>query len=559
MRRQLWLLALLFGALLTLAASGLYHPGTQEDDSLYLSASRGLAQGYGFVDLHDPGHLPHGFYPPGYPALLAALYLVFGANLWPARLLTLACALGGLALARRGLEGAPHRTWTVLLCAVNCYWVYTSAFVMSDFPFVLVAWLGLCLFPLERASLSRWALLGLLVAAGLYLRLSAAALAAGLGLAMLVRRVGVAPVLTYGGVAALLVLPNLLRSAGMEHYSEAGGYARLSVLLQNLSYYSRALPLWLWGEPEPLTDWALQGQWALNLLALATVVVTSRGLLLLGRQLPRVRIALLVVLVTALQQLNWPYQDVRFFLPWLPLFVVAALAGAGRFGRGLAVAMLVSQLTWVGWLVHGAWRFPNPPNPAYAWLAHQAAPGDVAASGKVETWLYAGLPTIYLPEDLTRLTSVLRRLYENNVRWVVVNRGGQYGDAQRVFADSVPHHLRKVHEVRREVFNSRYFNEPVTVTIYQVVGNRQAFLQAVAAFEKGCAYLDAGHASEAQTSFTDCLAQARDVDFPYARYLLGVSLQQQGQVAPARAAFEEVLRLFPGHPQASAALKALPP
>lgn len=556
--RKDWLLALLFGALLTLAASGLYHPGTQEDDSLYLSASRGLAQGYGFVDMHDPARLPHGFYPPGYPAVLAVLFLIFGPNLWPARLLTLACALGGLALARRALAGAPHLTWTVLLCAVNCYWVYTSAFVMSDFPFVLLAWLGVGLFPLEKAPLWRWALLGALVAVGLYLRLSAAGWGVGLGLAMLVRRVGVAPVLTYGGVAAVLFLPNLLRSQGVEHYSDVGGFERLSVLLQNLSYYSRALPLWLWGEPEPLTDWALQGQWALNLLALATVLVTLRGFVLLGRQLPRVRVALLIVLVTTVQQLNWPYQDVRFFLPWLPVFVVAALAGAGRWGRFLGGAMLVSQLAWVGWLVQGAWRFPNPPNPAYAWLAQQAAPGDVLASGKIESWLYTGRPTIYLPDDLSRTTPVLRRLYESKVRWVVANRGGQYGEAQRAFADSLPHHLRKVHEVRREVFNSRYFNEPATVTVYQVVGDREAFLQAVAAFEKGCALLDAGQPGEAQRSFAECLARTPDVDFPYARYLLGVTLQQQGQTAAARAAFEEVLRLFPGHPQAAQALQALP-
>lgn len=120
-----------------------YHVGSFDDDGAYLAMAEGIAHGVGLT-----GRLPFGYpllqdYPPGYPALLAALVLVFGTGhgfvaerLWSVACFTALFPLTWVWLRRRGLSEALS-AGVLLLLALNPLLATFGSMVMAETSFLV--------------------------------------------------------------------------------------------------------------------------------------------------------------------------------------------------------------------------------------------------------------------------------------------------------------------------------------------------------------------------------------------------------------------------------------
>jgi hypothetical protein len=204
MRRgwQVWLaLALILVAYA--AAIVQLHPtnffGSTEDDSIYFSSAKALAEGRGYILPSIPGHPPATKYPILYPLILAAVWKLnplFPANLPWAVATTVAFGfvyvVAGFIFLRR-LQ-VLHEVEALLItgfCAVHPVVLLYSSSVLSDIPFAAVALVAMLLAdsmlkPLARPQLA--VLCGIVAGLSMLMRLFGLAIIAGILLATLVRR-----------------------------------------------------------------------------------------------------------------------------------------------------------------------------------------------------------------------------------------------------------------------------------------------------------------------------------------------------------------------------------
>jgi hypothetical protein len=129
-----------------------YHVGSFDDDANYLMAAHVLASGGGLTTRMPSGVTVVANYLPGYPALLVPLVWIWGAAMWPPRVLSALCTVALYPLiwvwaGRRGL-GAPYRAGALGLMAINMVVATYSTMVMAEAPFVAV--LMVALFALDR-------------------------------------------------------------------------------------------------------------------------------------------------------------------------------------------------------------------------------------------------------------------------------------------------------------------------------------------------------------------------------------------------------------------------
>lgn len=120
-----WRLALgavaLLGALAGVLTMTPYPVGSVVDDAMYLILAKSLATGEGYRSLNLPGAPPNTHFPPGYPAVLAAIWRLapsFPANLLAFRAFNVLCLAAGAVAAARllTLRGA-GRGWGIALGA----------------------------------------------------------------------------------------------------------------------------------------------------------------------------------------------------------------------------------------------------------------------------------------------------------------------------------------------------------------------------------------------------------------------------------------------------------
>lgn len=120
-----------------------YHVGSFDDDGAYLAMAEGIAHGVGLT-----GRLPFGYrlledYPPGYPALLAPLVLVFGTGhgfaaerAWSVACFTALFPLTWVWLRRRGL-GEAVSAGVLLLLALNPLLATFGSMLMAETSFLV--------------------------------------------------------------------------------------------------------------------------------------------------------------------------------------------------------------------------------------------------------------------------------------------------------------------------------------------------------------------------------------------------------------------------------------
>jgi hypothetical protein len=450
--------------------------GVEGDDAVYFASAKALASGQGYILPSFPVRLSATRYPELYPLLLAGIWKLdprFPSNVNWAVAVTLAFGCAALLFAFLLLRGWPgFSEWDALgvvaLCAFSAQFLDLSASVLTDVPFMALLLGAIWMaersarmatlqpsgdgseththkFRIAAPGASDWAVMGAGALAGVSVgfRTLGAAIVAGIGLVLLMRRsyrkllwfsLAAAP------IAVVMVWPQLVALAhpkAMPLPISEGGNGWTQTLCYYTSYacelrmdISGPAALWavvrtnLWRvfeEPGLYLLFPLGvSQTFLSTMLIAVVsAVGWVGMVRYARRavrkiLPVVFILYLFVIVP------WPYTPDRFLVPFLPFLFgglwlegrhIASLVRktvreSHRFSEkaiavGMATAALViaavagvnyvySIPSAIAGLARGHQSQLAAERGAYAWIRKHTAPDARIISGRAElVYLYA--------------------------------------------------------------------------------------------------------------------------------------------------------------------------
>jgi hypothetical protein len=453
--QTLTILALLGVCALFAVAVAAIHPteffGLSEDDSIYLSSARALANGHGYVLESVPGSPPATKYPIFYSWLLSRVWRWqpgFPANLNLALRLNVFFGFVYIVAAfffLRSFKGLTdlERVLLVAFCGLHPVVVFHAANLLSDLPFAAVVLSALALYVgISRTDENGWMVLfcGFLGGAALALRTLGLPIVAGLMLGLVLQRrwralgvfsLGAAPLscVWLGGIklahaqAAIgaSVCSSVWRASWL-YYTDYLGFWRADLLQNHVVWQSlkqSVLLLLLQPGSYLIAPTSLSG-----LLAFVPAVVLS-VLALIGswKQMRggRSSVVILVLCLYAIPVVIWDYPAMaRFLMPFLPLFVAGAWIEARRVGTRIAASVradglrkegpaivvlslaafgLVIGLGWSFWRGHVALAeqakrrasFGPEKREAYDWLRdNAAADAAVIAYEDASLYLYSG-------------------------------------------------------------------------------------------------------------------------------------------------------------------------
>lgn len=363
------------------------HPGNffglTEDDTLYLSSAKSLAEGNGYILPSVPGTPPATKYPILYPWILSWVWRwnsQFPANLSAATAVNLAFGAAYLAAAFLFIRRLPGFNSTVALlltavCAFNPRVIFLSANLISDIPFAALA-LGACVAAArasdKEARQGPVVICAVLTGLAILTRALGIPIAAGLFVAMAIRigwrkaltfAAGVAPFVVGFFWRSLLIVPKIQPATASScqdswrmtwlYYTSYTGFWRADVLSNGLFWQTVRNDL-LAAVFQPASYLVKMNSIGIPVLAVALMVVLSMIALRGGVRLVSaggwqpIHIALGFYLLPVLV---WDYAVMdRFLLPFLPLIcagiswevrqVVTQVrsAAAGKQPLGVAIA-----------------------------------------------------------------------------------------------------------------------------------------------------------------------------------------------------------------------------
>lgn len=355
MRRRLWLdgpLVALVATIATLMQADLDAP-PKGDGAGYAILARSILEGRGYRAIDHPDEPRHAHFPPGYPALLAAVWGVTGVSPRAAHAASIICNVGATVAAWLWFRTMYSRWASLALglaLAANWSWDRAGGGIQSEPLFHLLGWLAVLAVASRRPrdDLRRGLLLGLTLGAAVLTRQAGLGMAAAMALEMGSR--GRRRALAATACAfALAVAPWAAWSARVAREEPSRTQAGLlwravrdlpGTVPRQALFYMERIPDQLtapvvevatvFGRSPALRAAALA--WA----AAATAVVLA-GLLATLRD-PRRRLAGLVGLSTLAMLLAWPYTEAgRFLIPLIPALLIGAAEGAALAGRRLGL------------------------------------------------------------------------------------------------------------------------------------------------------------------------------------------------------------------------------
>jgi 4-amino-4-deoxy-L-arabinose transferase-like glycosyltransferase len=330
---------------------------TGGDNAVYLVLAQSLAGGTGYTDIHLPVPTSHTQYPPGFPALLAPLVLLFGGvNVLAAKLLVIVCGAVALVFAYRLLNQAldDDSAWPVLILVSMPVLALYSSRVLSDIPFLLLtsASLWLVLRAEEKQGGTMWAGFVLAVCALLF-RTAGIALVLGIAAYLLLRR-------NWRWLAVFVLLlfvvfvPWLVRNAAV-----GSERSYLDLLLARHHYMPEYGRIGVSGFFTRV--WNNLYGYGLKMLPLAFVPLLGRGLAAVLTGVLLIALAAIgfikrlrtrsvlepFAVCFGLMLLAWPdkWLDVRFLLPLLPVLVVYVVTALRWLGDRMRFRYLVPVFT----------------------------------------------------------------------------------------------------------------------------------------------------------------------------------------------------------------------
>jgi hypothetical protein len=433
-----------------------WHPtaffGRFQDDSIYFSSAKALAQGGGYVIPSFPGTPPQTKYPFLYPWLLSWIWKLnpsFPQNLKQGVWLTQffgcwALVVAFLLLRRLPGIGEWPAMFIVGLCTVHPIFLRLSGSIMADLPFMALLLTAVLL---ADSAMRPGAAAHLAMATGTFAALSAGmrtigiAVVAGIFLGALWRR-AYRQAIVFSAVAGVVMAieswPTLFHRMSAQgqggggrgwqqtyaYYADYGHFWRLSVpgIWPFLNMVKRNLLLLVSG-PGPFVIAPLGGPTTLlhTLLFSVLTVPILAGIVRQGKSQEWKPIHFVFLCYGAVL-LVWPFPLFdRYFLPFLPLFFVGlwietprllALVRANlRLGTPLlqraiaagVLAILLEIVSFAGWnyLVEDPYRLQlasasragalEGRKQAYEWIREYTAPGvRIAAYDDVILYLYTG-------------------------------------------------------------------------------------------------------------------------------------------------------------------------
>jgi hypothetical protein len=435
-------------------ANPVFFFGQFQDDSIYFSTAKALANGQGYTLISFPGSPPQTKYPIVFPWLLSFIWKInrtFPDNLNLANHLTefFGCwSLVAIFFLLRKLPGLGDSAalWLTAIFAFQPVFVRMSCFVMTDVPFMacLFTVLALCEYAIgRRASVWLYVFIGVLAGMSVGIRTVGAALVAGTCSAFLVKRSIRAAIII--AVAAALVI-FLVTIPTLYHQTQALRFENsIESGWDQVAAYYTSYTRFQWGMGIPSLG-ALVRLVLINLFAIAwspgpIVFGTFAGafgkiaffasmLLSLPMWIGLVRhsrytewkpVAFTFLFYTAVISV-WPYpQPERFLLPFVPVLLAALWRETRRIGPALLGILRSGRLSMQCFLtcgvicffaflmVIGAWncvvRDPRvrkqgsatlaailaQREQAYQWIRENTKPEDrVAAWQDAVLYLYTG-------------------------------------------------------------------------------------------------------------------------------------------------------------------------
>jgi len=455
------------------------------DGAGYATLGRALAEGRGYRVISLPDAPRHAHFPPGYPGLLAVVWMLAGTDdvtrfTILAHGLSLACLAIGVGTVGCWWSATEPRGVAVCLTlalAWNWTWVRTGGVIRSE-P-LAIALGGLILLAARgrsSGSLRGQVVLALLLGAGVLTRQVTACWALAVAVDLGLRRGWIKASLMLAGVA-VVVAPWVAwqLAVGSDTQSSLfrpGGMVRL-IGEQGL-FYARRIPDAIAG---PFVEVATVFGRSSRLATGATLVgVAVTGIILLGWvrsvRSPRRRLGGLIPLATFPLLLVWPFTEAgRFLIPLVPFLLLGAVeGGAVILGRcGVARPRLwASRLILAASLPYSIYAVATQRSAAErqtqrgfdaacAWIkTHREPPGTIMARHPADVAWLTGRLAVAIPEGgPDRIAEVIR---VERVVFLVV-------DDER-YARSPANPLRELVNNPRQ--SRKVWDDGGTTSVYQV-------------------------------------------------------------------------------------------
>lgn len=406
--------------------------GVVHDDGMYVVLAKALATGQGYHWIHIPGAPPATHFPPGYPAVLALLWLVFPA--FPQNVLVFklanACFVAAAAVAwtifaRERLSMSPFAA--ALSSAVGILGIpllTLSVMVMSE-PLFLALLIPILIWAerlvnREQTSRRSIVLLGIAVGAATLVRTHGIALIAPIPLVLVWKRRRLGDAILFAVTAILVVLPWQLWSrahAGVVPEPMRGNYESYGAWLAAGLHADGIGLLWRTAQRTTVEILAMFATLAapslpgtaryaaLGVLALLSIL----GARALARSAP---VSALFLAMYAAIVILWPFTPARFLWGVWPLVLVVPVLGVQQLLRwrpparglqmvracalSLGVAVACGHLFYTMRGYRGRWWGSIPRagaanlGPLVNWAARRTAPTDLlAVEAESAVYLYA--------------------------------------------------------------------------------------------------------------------------------------------------------------------------
>jgi len=332
-----------FIALYTLFSLLLFDPKpfTGGDNAVYINLAQSLVQGKGYKNLNQPGEPGHTQYPPGLPALLGLVMLLFGKNIVVMKFFIMLCGLAAfyifhLISLRIFKENHYLALATYLLVPI---FINYNHWILSEIPFLLANLATVYLMLRAEEGKKAYYYPAFLCAnLAFFIRTTGIALI-GAVLFYLIARKKFRESLIFLGIFLVLFIPWQIRNS---HYSQAGGYLDqflaknfyqpelgrigfadfLGRIFHNFRlYFFNILPQSLFS--------AIAASWLLFLLGLANLALLGYGFFIRHREWSIFEFFLIFGLAVLLV---WPeiWSSDRFLLPLLPIMMIYIILGLTR-------------------------------------------------------------------------------------------------------------------------------------------------------------------------------------------------------------------------------------
>jgi hypothetical protein len=438
-RAPAWLVSLLIGVATFAVGASLVDGlpvGVTNDDGMYVILAKSLATGHGYRWLNLPGTPAAIHFPPGYPAFLALLWLLwpsFPANVVLFKLanaLLMAVVAGSVfVFARKRLDMSDIAAAALTFAATLGIPMLTLSTIVMSEPLFLALLIPALLFAKrvvedERSSVRQIVLLALLAAAATLVRTHGIALIAAIALVLCLRR-RFTNAATFGVVALLPLVPwqiwvsahsGALPQAMRGNYESYGAWLAAGLHAHGFGLIVRSVGRTstdIAGMLVQVTAPSLPP--LLRIAALVAVVALGA---VGARELWRLcRVTALFIAFYSVIVLVWPFPPTRFIWGVWPLVILLPLLGVRRAAawrpstRGLSAARMTTLtagvLLAIGYAVYNVrgyrheWWSSIPrtvsrtSSPLLTWIATRT-PRDVVLATEVESavYLYTGRPVV---------------------------------------------------------------------------------------------------------------------------------------------------------------------